>query len=271
VLKSSRASCAIVLGALTLSRAAQAQTETAASPYEVNWALDLSVTIAAAAVWLLPQSFGREIVKPPCPCDRTAVRGFDSFALGRRSSAADTASNVAVTTFTVAPILLDALDVHLSGGSWSSYGIDLVVMLEALTINGALNETMKLTVRRPRPLVYDPVAGSDDLTQPDSYLSFYSGHTSSTAAVTMAYATTFALRHPDSPALLWIYGGAAVGTATMGLLRVLAGKHFPTDVLAGAAVGSAVGLVVPRLHARNRQVMAVPVAGGALLLVGGRM
>jgi membrane-associated phospholipid phosphatase len=271
VRQASRSACAILFGTLTIGRAAQAETETAASPYQVDWAIDLSVILAASVVWLLPQSMGRETVKPSCPCDRTVVRGFDSFALGRRSAAANTASNVAITTLTVAPILLDALDVNLSGGSWSGYGLDLLVMLQALTVNGALNETMKLTVRRPRPLVYDPVAGSNDLTLPDNYLSFYSGHTSSTLAVTMSYATTFALRHPESPARYWIYGGAAVTGATMGLLRVLAGKHFPTDVLAGAAVGGAVGLVVPRLHARNRQVMAVPVAGGALFLVGGRM
>jgi membrane-associated phospholipid phosphatase len=43
-----------------------------------------------------------------------------------------------------------------------------------------------------------------------------------------------------------------LGTAAaVGGLRIAAGKHFPTDILAGAAVGSLVGYLVPRLHLRR--------------------
>jgi membrane-associated phospholipid phosphatase len=41
-------------------------------------------------------------------------------------------------------------------------------------------------------------------------------------------------------------------------LRVEAGKHFRTDVLTGAVVGSAVGLLIPYLHRR-----ALPAGGPA--------
>ena len=33
-----------------------------------------------------------------------------------------------------------------------------------------------------------------------------------------------------------------------GWLRVRAGRHYPTDVLAGAALGTFIGWLVPRLH-----------------------
>ena len=36
--------------------------------------------------------------------------------------------------------------------------------------------------------------------------------------------------------------------ATTAALRVAAHRHFPTDVVAGAALGTAVGWVVPLLH-----------------------
>ena len=45
-----------------------------------------------------------------------------------------------------------------------------------------------------------------------------------------------------------LYAGA-VGVAA---LRVAAGKHFPTDVVAGAALGSAVGWLVPTIHPAQR-------------------
>lgn len=42
--------------------------------------------------------------------------------------------------------------------------------------------------------------------------------------------------------------GLAAATAS---LRVLSGMHFTTDVLAGAALGSAFGFLVPFLHQRT--------------------
>jgi membrane-associated phospholipid phosphatase len=39
---------------------------------------------------------------------------------------------------------------------------------------------------------------------------------------------------------------AAAGT--VGYLRFAAGRHYPTDILAGALIGSLVGWLVPQLH-----------------------
>jgi membrane-associated phospholipid phosphatase len=271
VSKSSPLACALLLGVVTQPRAASADTGPNSSPYEVRWALDLPLAAGAAAVWLLPASFLDEIVKPSCPCARDAVSSFDTFSLGRHSSAANTASDVIVATLTAAPFIVDAIDVGVSGSGWSGYAADVMVMAEVLAINGAVTETFKLAARRPRPLLYDAAPGEAALTTPDNYLSFFSGHTSTTMAATLAYASTFAFRHPDSPARYALYGGAVVVGGGMAFLRMLSGKHFPTDVLAGAAAGAAVGLAVPRLHLRHREATAVPVAGGALILFGGRM
>ena len=59
---------------------------------------------------------------------------------------------------------------------------------------------------------------------------------------------TFWRRHPRGPAR-WIVAGTylALASATAAL-RVAAGEHFPTDVIVGAAAGSAVGAAVPLLH-----------------------
>ena len=94
--------------------------------------------------------------------------------------------------------------------------------LASLTIN----TLGKRSVRRPRP-VLDPVPLVRQLKRQPITTSFPSGHSASAAA----FATGVAL---ESPA--W---GAAVAPVawSVALSRVYTGVHFPSDVLAGAALG----------------------------------
>jgi len=146
--------------------------------------------------------------------------------------------------------------------------------MEAAAVNEGLNEVVKVAAGRPRPYLYGRTPGDPALTDPDSYTSFYSAHTSAAFAVGIAYARTYALRHSDSPARKYVYAAAVVAGGAVGALRVAAGKHFPTDVLAGAAAGTAVGLAIPALHARDGaesrggvEASARPVPGSALVAV----
>ena len=47
----------------------------------------------------------------------------------------------------------------------------------------------------------------------------------------------------------WI--SAATIPAAMGVLRVRSGRHFPTDVITGYAVGALLGWAVPYIHRLN--------------------
>ena len=50
----------------------------------------------------------------------------------------------------------------------------------------------------------------------------------------------------------WVfYSGATAATLGMGYLRLTAGKHFPSDIVAGSLIGTACGLLTPAIH-RNR-------------------
>jgi membrane-associated phospholipid phosphatase len=216
----------------------------------------------SAATWLVPQLFIGDLVSASCPCDRVDLPAIDRVALDRSSSRIALGSHVLVAAMLVAPVALDVIDVRRAGGDWRVAGEDLVIMGEAVLVDGALDEVVKLAVQRPRPRVYTNLPG--ELAKPDNYLSFYSGHTSTAFAAGMSYATTFALRHPDSPWRWVIYGGAAVAGSAVGSLRVLAGRHFTTDVLAGALAGTVVGLAVPRLHRRRALSVAVGPGGFAV-------
>ena len=95
----------------------------------------------------------------------------------------------------------------------------------------ALNTAIKLLVRRPRP----ELPGLPALTGTPTQLSFPSAHASTSFAGALAYSRLGLPR----PALY----GLATGLA---LSRLYLGVHYPSDVLAGALLGSAVAAPLTR-------------------------
>jgi len=57
--------------------------------------------------------------------------------------------------------------------------------------------------------------------------------------------TVYALDYPDAPSRWPVTAAAWALAAGTGALRVAGGSHFATDVLVGAALGSAWGVSVP--------------------------
>lgn len=97
---------------------------------------------------------------------------------------------------------------------------------EAFALTFGLTEGFKVLVRRRRPDLSD-------------LLSFPSGHTS------MAFCAATLIARDAGPAL----GVPAYGVAFLtGFSRVESGRHFVSDVLAGAALGTAVATAVDALH-----------------------
>ncbi|MET8243679.1 phosphatase PAP2 family protein [Streptomyces sp. NPDC005202] len=112
--------------------------------------------------------------------------------------------------------------------------------LASLTIN----TLGKRSVRRPRPEL-DPVPLVRRLKRQPITTSFPSGHSASAAA----FATGVAL---ESPA--W---GAAVAPVafSVAVSRVYTGVHFPSDVLAGAALGAGAAFAVRGLVPTRAQIV----------------
>ena len=161
--------------------------------------------------------------------------------------------------------------------------VDGIIYAESIGTTWALTNLAKMAVRRPRPLAYreqkrlEATYGPNapDITETDYSLSFFSGHAAITAAVTST-ATYLAFARSPNTARPWItlLVGASVTTlAAIG--RVESGKHFPTDVIAGAMVGTGVGVLVPHLHreesAQRRPVWIglAPLRDGVALTAGG--
>lgn len=129
---------------------------------------------------------------------------------------------------------------------WQTIG---VMWLEATALNLGINGVVKSTVLRTRPYVYDADTPLDKKTAESARLSFYSGHTTSTACNCFFMARVFSAYVESPKAKIAMWAGAATLPAVTGILRVDSGHHFRTDVIAGYLIGAGIGYFVPQLHA----------------------
>ncbi len=232
--------------------------------------LDYAVTGLALAGAIVPNQFPTRLIHDTCAapgsCPAASVNPLDRFAIGLHSAAAGMTSDATVALSVAVPAIADGLRLGFS----PALKEDLTILTETLAVNAALVTGVKFLVQRPLPVTY---ARRGDLPdQAQGYRSFYSGHTSTAVAALTASAWT--LRFRDGPsAWPWLVTGA-VG-ASVATERVLAGRHFPTDVLVGAAAGFAVGTAIPWLHVRRgpdggllSRVRLVPAAGTGVGLAG---
>jgi membrane-associated phospholipid phosphatase len=228
--------------------------------------LDLAVTAFAIAGSMAPSPFSTHLIRRSClapdACPADSVNPFDRFAIDLHSKAADVTSDVTVALSVVVPVVADGLRLGLG----RAFGEDVAILTETVAVNAALVMGVKYLVQRPLPVTYARRDGLPEQFQ--GYRSFYSGHTSTAVAALTASAWTLHFR--DGPhAWPWIVTGA-VG-ASVAAERVLAGRHFPSDVLVGAAAGFAVGTAIPWLHVRARwgarlgSVRVVPAGRGLAL------
>jgi membrane-associated phospholipid phosphatase len=222
------------------------------TPYRLYPALDATTMAVSAVAWWVPALFPSDFVAADgCVCRSASLNGLDRPFAGTYNAGISIASEVLIASVYASVVLLDLFEVVNVDQRYTSFLSDFAVMFEAVLLNGAINQLVKLAVARSRPLLYERGPSDPALSDPDSYLSFYSAHTSSAFAAALAYAQTFAYRHPDSPYRVLVYAGAVVAGSGVGVARIAAGKHFPSDVLVGAVTGAAIGLLIPWLHRRS--------------------
>jgi undecaprenyl-diphosphatase len=172
------------------------------------------------------------------------------------------------------------LDPVLSGlrDGWDAGLVDLVLYAETISVTETVTDLTKISVRRPRPIDYlncgqTTSSSSSCASNTDLQLSFFSGHAATVAGIG-ATATYLAFRRsPRSPRPWITLGASALLTAAVGYERVRSGNHFPTDVIAGAMAGAAVGVLVPHLHRHKEEAPPVwigvaPAPGGASVSLG---
>jgi len=101
-------------------------------------------------------------------------------------------------------------------------------MVGSLVINTAITQGLKFAINRERPVTTYP--GEVYPYRFDKSASFPSGHTSTAFATATTLTLEFKKWYVAVPAYAWAAG--------VGYSRIYLGEHYPTDVIAGAAVGA---------------------------------
>lgn len=210
------------------------------APPETLW-LDAAVAAGAGAGWLGLHLAAPSLVEPSCPCRPSDAPAFERFAVEQ--------------TLTWGEPLADGLFLGTMGLSLAAVALpdehrlgDGLIVLQSAAIAGLLTAGLKAAVGRPYPYMYGPAPYPGQNADGVNYASFPSGHTAVPMAAAVSAARIFARRRPHDPWrwVVWTVGPALALAA--GAAQVSAANHFPTDVLAGAALGVGVGLLDPWLH-----------------------
>ncbi len=224
------------LGLLALAdRPAQAQ-ELALDPLKDGILLGVGLPAAGLTEYFVRTST-RDVLGVP---DRSDVNAFDRLALFHYSSGLDTAGDVLLVATALAPV---TYGFFLQPSQMFTAG---VIYVETIAFADAAKNAFKLAIARYRPYMYSGGASGVDSSENDQ--SFLSGDSTIAFAAATATVYLFASYFPGSPWFVPLTAGA-YGLATLtAALRVAAGMHFMTDVIAGAVLGTAIGYAVPYLH-----------------------
>ena len=129
------------------------------------------------------------------------------------------------------------------------------IWAETFVLTYGLTNLTKVLVSRPRPYLYGTSEGSEEhKMEDDNQRSFFSGHTSLSAASWFMMASMYQDYHPESKLAPYIWATAYLVPAATGYYRYDAGKHFLSDVLTGYFIGRAIGGMVPRWHKKSSRV-----------------
>lgn len=229
--------------------------------------IELPIVGIGLGAWIATEVSKPQIGPQTCRvCERApdgtdTLNGLDAgvrrLLVSGNTGVPDQISNV--TGFGLIPLSMLGLGAlsNYQQGSIKQGLVDLLIVAEATVLAVDVNQLVKFTVGRERPFVHVLPEAEKSLVKnaADNNLSFFSGHTTLSFAWVTATGTVASLRRYKLAPLIWAVG-IPIATLT-GILRISADRHYFTDVITGAAIGSAMGFLGPWLHRKQKTTMAI--------------
>lgn len=229
----------------------------AQAPYELKTKQELALLGTGIAFGLFGLYLDRTMpVLTPEEIEKLSpedVNPLDRGAIDNWSPRADKASDYLLNLSRIWPAGL-LLSGKIRGDAFEV----LTLFAESVVCMAGPTLATKGAVRRIRPYVYNDNIPLDLKTTRFARRSFYSGHTVEAFSSVFFTAKVISDYYPKSRYKNLIWGTAFLHAGTVGYLRYAAGKHFPTDILAGAIVGSFIGIIIPEIHKKEQEITGRP-------------
>lgn len=168
---------------------------------------------------------------------------LDRFAANNYSKDFDKASDILLGTALVYPAIY-----FIDDNIRDDFGKISIMYTQTLLFSGLMPSWGKGLTKRIRPFVYNPNAPLEEKLNSESRRSFFSGHTTVAFSTMVFLSKVYSDYYPNSEYLPYIWGSSILLASGVGISRIGAGAHFLTDVIVGAAVGGAIGYIIPELH-----------------------
>lgn len=181
------------------------------------------------------------------------INSFDKSAVYNFSPEAGAFSDVLLYSTILSPLLLTT-----SSEIQNNIGPFLTMYLENTLTALSISHLPKAVTGRFRPYTYNTSVPDEKRMDPDSRLSFFSGHATLSFASAVFLSATFSKYYPDSNYKVLVWGSSLLAASFVGYLRYAAGAHFPTDILTGALIGSLVGYLIPMIHEVEKETDNLP-------------
>ena len=224
------------------------------SPFALSWKTDgalLSAGVLLSGGDLILDNLlkvNRQTFDEDKNFDKSEVNAFDRFFMQDYNAALN---KIGGNAFLCSALAMPASVFFVSEKSeWKTVAL---MYAETLLIANGLKEFTKLAVTRYRPMCYFETGDSFSKYKDDGDFanSFISGHSTMAFAGASFAGFVFSEYFPESPWRYAVYAGGFSLAAATGVMRVLSGNHFVSDVVTGAAVGTLTGFLVPGLHLKK--------------------
>jgi membrane-associated phospholipid phosphatase len=229
------------------------------SPFESTWKKDGIIFAGSIGISLLAASLDDELkplsINEIAQLKKNEINVFDRWATNFASEKISTASDVLIAACIAAPVGLFFSDKKMrnDGKTLSTMYVETALLATFLPSFG------KGTTKRIRPYVYNKNAPLTLRRDIEGERSFFSGHTTWAFASMTFLASVYSAYYPDSKNSNTVWYVSMSAASSVGLFRIFSGAHFPTDVVVGAIVGSAIGIGIPYLHrVENHSISVVP-------------
>ncbi len=218
--------------------------------YIIRKKMDIALFASSGSLYLTSYYLQRQVKPLPDALIRGLrkedVNSFDRVATNNYSGFANAASDAVL----VGSILMKSYFIFNTKTKKNAFQIGLV-SFQSLIMSQSIANAFKLSLRN-RPLMYNPNVSMDVKRHNYNRFSFFSAHTTTVASACFSFAFAHQTYLPDSKynKIIWFY--AITVPALEGLLRVTAGKHYPTDAITAYIVGFGTSYLMHKLHYKKK-------------------